>query len=172
MFLYRTQHASPSFNEKLKVTRKGKTTYVSPELPTCLQEEIGYWRKANHIHAWFVDNVQDGEDDCKKYSVSRDQLAKLYEIVDRVLDASKLVPGKVANGYTWDGDKRVDILEDGQVIEDPAVAIDLLPTRKGLFFGHYDYDQYYVEDLRHTRKILTEALSLPAGYGFIYQSSW
>ena len=23
-----------------------------------------YWRKANQIHAWFVDNVQQGNDDC------------------------------------------------------------------------------------------------------------
>lgn len=29
-------------------------------------KEIGYWRKANHIHKWFVDCVQDGEDDCEK----------------------------------------------------------------------------------------------------------
>lgn len=21
--------------------------------------EVGYWRKANHIHKWFVDNVQE-----------------------------------------------------------------------------------------------------------------
>jgi len=34
--------------------------------------EIGYWRKANHIHNWFVKNVQEGEDNCGEYSVSRD----------------------------------------------------------------------------------------------------
>ena len=27
-------------------------------------EQVGYWRKANQIHNWFVENVQDGEDDC------------------------------------------------------------------------------------------------------------
>jgi hypothetical protein len=36
-----------------------------------------YWRKANAIHAWFVDNVQDGEDDCKRYYVSREQMQEL-----------------------------------------------------------------------------------------------
>ena len=27
-------------------------------------EEVGYWRKANAIHGWFVRNVQNGKDDC------------------------------------------------------------------------------------------------------------
>ena len=26
--------------------------------------QIASWRKANAIHKWFVDNVQDGVDDC------------------------------------------------------------------------------------------------------------
>jgi len=30
-----------------------------------IEENVGYWRKANHIHAWFVENVQNGVDDCK-----------------------------------------------------------------------------------------------------------
>ena len=42
-----------------------------------IKAEIGYWRKANQIHyesghqihAWFVKNVQDGEDDCGEYDV-------------------------------------------------------------------------------------------------------
>ena len=28
-----------------------------------VQVNLGYWRKANHIHKWFVDHVQDGDDD-------------------------------------------------------------------------------------------------------------
>jgi hypothetical protein len=35
---------------------------------------IGYWRKANHIHNWFVKNVQNAEDDCRDYYVSRENL--------------------------------------------------------------------------------------------------
>ena len=29
--------------------------------------ERGYWRKANQIHSWFVENVQNGEDNCNEY---------------------------------------------------------------------------------------------------------
>ena len=38
---------------------------------------VGYWRKANAIHQWFVDNVQDGEDNCASYYVSREALDEL-----------------------------------------------------------------------------------------------
>jgi hypothetical protein len=40
----------------------------------------GYWRKANQIHKWFVDNVQNGEDDCGEYYVSHEKLKMLLEL--------------------------------------------------------------------------------------------
>lgn len=57
--------------------------------------EAMYWRKANSIHAWFVENVQDNEDDCGNYYVSRDQLEELRQLVLEALDkkdASLLPP--------------------------------------------------------------------------------
>ena len=63
--------------------------------------EVGYWRKANAIHKWFVDNVQYGEDDCGEYFVSRINLEKLREICTKVLEypgsAEDLLP--VASGF-------------------------------------------------------------------------
>ncbi len=41
---------------------------------------VGYWRKANAIHKWFVDNVQDGKDECQTTYVSKENLEKLKEI--------------------------------------------------------------------------------------------
>lgn len=35
-----------------------------------------YWRKVNHIHNWFVSNIQLGYDDCEEYEV------KNYELLD------------------------------------------------------------------------------------------
>lgn len=55
--------------------------------------EAIYWRKANAIHKWFVDNVQNGEDNCCNYHVSREQLEKLRTLIQEALessDASKL----------------------------------------------------------------------------------
>lgn len=57
--------------------------------------EVMYWRKANAIHKWFVDNVQDGNDDCGDYYVSREQLADLRDLIVDVLEtkeASRLPP--------------------------------------------------------------------------------
>lgn len=38
---------------------------------------VGYWRKANAIHKWFVENVQEGEDECRPHYVSKSQLLAL-----------------------------------------------------------------------------------------------
>lgn len=42
-----------------------------------IQFSVGYWRKANAIHGWFVENVQEGRDDCNEYPVERTDLNKL-----------------------------------------------------------------------------------------------
>jgi hypothetical protein len=44
-----------------------------------------YWRKANQIHKWFVDNVQRGIDDCGEYYVSHEKLQALLDLVNRAL---------------------------------------------------------------------------------------
>lgn len=40
-----------------------------------------YWRGIESIHKWFVDNVQDGCDNCATYHVETDQLRELLEMV-------------------------------------------------------------------------------------------
>ena len=58
--------------------------------------EAMYWRKSNAIHKWFVDNVQNGEDDCGDYEVSREQLMELLAVIETVLNdrsqAAELLP--------------------------------------------------------------------------------
>ena len=172
MYLYRSQVASPRYKEAIKVTEKGRTSTFRPEKPTRLQETIGYWWKANQIHGWFVDNVQGGVDECRECDVSRDQLKDLRDIVQEVLNNSKMVPGKVNVGYAFDHDGYHDIFEDGFVIKNARVARKLLPRREGFFFGLYGYDQFYLENLRDTLPILDEALASPPEVTFSYQSSW
>lgn len=61
-----------------------------------VKSEIFYWRKCNQIHKWFVDNVQDGVDDCGYYPVERDHLVTLRDLCQAVIDnpdsASRLLP--------------------------------------------------------------------------------
>lgn len=51
---------------------------------------LAYWRKANFIHQWFVNNCQNGEDKCQETLVTRDKLVELLDICRTVLaDLSK-----------------------------------------------------------------------------------
>lgn len=67
--------------------------------------EIMYWRKANAIHKWFVDNVQDGVDECQKSYVSKEDLQNLLETCKVVLanpdKAETLLPSQ--SGFFFGG---------------------------------------------------------------------
>ena len=62
---------------------------------------IGYWRKANQIHKWFVDKCQDGVDECQETWISREQLMELRDTCKTVLGdmskAGELLPS--ASGF-------------------------------------------------------------------------
>lgn len=64
-----------------------------------------YWRKANAIHNWFVENVQDGEDECNEFIISLDELVLLKEVCKEVLEdrdkAEILLP--TINGFFFGG---------------------------------------------------------------------
>lgn len=57
---------------------------------------IGLWRKSNAVHNWFVQNVQEGEDDCRQYVVTLEHLQELARRCKEVLEdhskASDLLP--------------------------------------------------------------------------------
>lgn len=80
-------------NNEPQVTQKFKETLAAfPELNTGdiygfeVARVVCYWRKANAIHNWFVENVQSGEDNCAEYHVSRDDLQQLRTEIKQVLD--------------------------------------------------------------------------------------
>lgn len=84
------------------LTRGGNpVTGINTEKITYIEEEIANWRKANHIHSWFVDNVQDGIDNCGEYYVPLNALMELLRICKLVRDdnnlASALLPTQ--NGF-------------------------------------------------------------------------
>lgn len=133
---------------------------------------VGYWRKSNQIHKWFVDNVQDGDDDCKEYWLSSERLQELLDIVNRILENSELIDGEIFVGKKYENGESKDIIKNGKVIKDASLAIELLPTEGGFFFGNTDYDEYYVDDLKSTKEILEKALADASGYDFYYRASW
>ena len=113
-----------------------KSTTVAVET-----HEVGYWRKANAIHQWFVNNVQGGEDECNLHSVSREHMLELKDLCTRV-------------------------------IENPALASELLPTSAGFFFGSEEYNEYYFHTLRQTITIIDACLAMSSEWEFGYCSSW
>lgn len=164
---------SGAIDWKVKVEKNGKP-YETREI-TYITEDAGYWRKANQIHSWFVNNVQDGEDDCKEYYVSHEKLKELLKTVNTVLNSSNLVPGKVHNGTRWTAEKgQEEIYEDGKVMDNETVARELLPCESGFFFGSTDYNEWYYKDLEYTKELLEELLNDPNAedYEYYYQSSW
>ena len=72
-----------------------------------IEIEAMYCRKANAIHKWFVDNVQNGTDDCGTYEVSRKQLQELLDLIIEVIDnkgkAQSLLPPQ--SGFFFGSDK-------------------------------------------------------------------
>jgi hypothetical protein len=53
---------------------------------TEIKLSVAQWRKANQIHGWFIQNIQNGHDDCREYEVEREQLAELATLCQSVLD--------------------------------------------------------------------------------------
>lgn len=126
---------------------------------TRIHEQVGYWRKANQIHNWFVENIQNGVDDCNYHrEVTEEDLHELLDICERVLNSCKMVNGKIQNGTRYENGKMVPIMEDGKYVQDSSVAEELLPSTSGFFFGGTDYDEYYVEDIKHTIDVVTTVL--------------
>jgi len=141
-----TQTPNDKFSEIIQAAGV-EMTDLSEDLPSLdLKLKVGYWRKANQIHNWFVNEVQDGEDECKPHYVSREQLDTLRSLCREVL-------------------------------ADHSKASELMPVSDGgFFFGSYEYDEWYFEQLEDTVKILDRILLNPkfefGSYDFEYQSSW
>ena len=70
---------------KIEIKINGEPVDIDFKKVTEIVESVGYWRKANQIHNWFVENVQDGNDDCEEYYVSYEQLMELKNLCKEVL---------------------------------------------------------------------------------------
>ena len=117
--------------------------------------EVGYWRKANHIHNWFIQNCAYKDecgnpiDDCRPIEITVDKLEKLLD------DCKK-------------------------VLADHSLAESLLPTQSGLFFGSTEYDEYYFSDIEKTIEIIEPVLKFAKHkleiedyiWEVYYQASW
>lgn len=106
--------------------------------------EIAYWRKANQIHNWFVLNCQNGVDDCRETKVSRKTLMKLLADCKEVLKEYNT-----------------------------KKSIEILPTKRGFFFGGTLYDKWYYKDIKDTVELIENLeKELREDEDIYYYSSW
>lgn len=135
-----------------------------------LFKEVYYWRKANAIHQWFVDNIQNENDDCEDYRVTQKDLQILIDTLKEVYNSlcnKEMVTKKVQDGSI---EYKIKAFKE----EDLEKAKELLPTQEGFFFGGTQYDEYYFEDIKKTLndlQIINECFDFENNY-LIYGSSW
>ncbi len=101
-----------------------------------LQVEVGYWRKANAIHRWFVENVQGGVDNCATYSVSIDELKTLKSICEEVLNKPELADKKLP---TKDGFFFGQTEYDEFYFNDIQETIDIVNKCLDLDYDYFEY---------------------------------
>jgi hypothetical protein len=166
-------------DEKAKYAAVLKAFDLSPTIcestpSLTVSATVAYWRKANAIHKWFVDNVQDGVDECQPSDVSRKQLEELVRLCKEVVSGSELVPARVQNGTLYTKGKVERLMEDGFAVKDPTVAMEKLPTTSGFFFGGIQYDHWYFDDLKSTITQIETLLNNPKfeRADFTYRASW
>ena len=131
--------------------------------------EAAYWRKANQIRQWFVNHIEEfnEDDNCEYYNVTKELLERL--IIDchcvllsrngvKVDDKLKKKMDKVKTlserGVGGEKDGAKDTLEKMErkyglsgVTVKPE---EIMPTSSGFFFGSTEYDDWYYNTLENT----------------------
>jgi hypothetical protein len=105
-YVKRWDFKSPEEQFEVVVTKGGLPVKgVNPEKISSVEEEVMYWRKANHIHYWFVKHCQNGEDNCKEHYVSSDDLLMLYETLKQVSEDHSRAEAllETASGFFFGG---------------------------------------------------------------------
>jgi len=98
-----------------------------------------YWRKANMIHKWFVDHVQEGTDDCKTHYVSLEHLRELLKTCILVRDDNELAKTLLP---TQDGFFFGDIQYNEEYFKNVEYTIKEL-GKLNLMGEDFGYEYYY-----------------------------
>ena len=139
--------------------------------------ELAYWRKANAIHNYFVNEVGNGVDNCKPIRVTCADLEELLSRCERVLKALSESKYTVGSEECLIVNEKTGKFELGTVeyrCYDCKLAKELLPPIEGFFFGSYDINSYYEECLIYTRDICKQLISETNWdkEKIYYQASW
>ena len=146
-------------------------------------QELMYWRKANAIHNFFVQECGQGIDECQQIVVTRDHLKDLRDRCIEVKDSLDNSPKRTVKIETgWKNElnpetgerEMVPMYADIEVYANTSVVEKLLPPVSGFFFGPTEIDEWYYQELESTIKFCDDVLNNPEYEDdrFIYQASW
>lgn len=108
-----------------------------------VEVNVGYWRKVNAIHNWFVKECGDGRDECQDIYVTPSKLTELRDLCS-------------------------SLLKD----RNEERAMKELSPQSGFFFGGTNVDSWYWEGLEDTVKIINKVLKNFLEYDIYYRASW
>jgi hypothetical protein len=151
------------------------TDFVGASVSRC----VGYWRKANGIHGWFV-RLDGGEDTCQRINVSIDDLTKLRDECLNALANRDQATEPITSTISLDGEGE-DVVKaimnewENQKMRTGTQVLDddpLAPT-EGFFFGNAERDEWYYEQLESTVELINSLRAChDDSYSYYYQASW
>lgn len=187
MYLYRAERNTEEWHDP--TNERCDCAKCRPNYRWREKGEIGYWRKANAIHGWFVNNLADGVDECQQIPVSVADLLQLQSACEQVLaNKPAVVPEDEdiieITGYAEKTNEEVvqTILDhialqaySKELTPEPQED-DPLQPQGGFFFGSTAKNEYYYEYVADTLPILKLALAetqfLDPDETLVYQASW
>lgn len=139
-------------------------------------DKVDYWRKVNHIHAWFVRNVQGGTDDCSYYFVSKDHFLELKETCEKVLALNPFSIDENSDLFYTTASTLIDngVITKADYEEMEGKLEELMPTQAGFFFGGTDYSPFYFQTVEEVLEIANTILK-NGDFDkevYLYHSSW
>jgi hypothetical protein len=126
------------------VTNNGNPTHIKSDKVTYVTEELGYFRKFNALHNWFV-QLADGRDECQKIIFYEENVDNLLLTMKEVL-----------------------------ISKSEDVALEMFPPVSGFFFGSIQIDEWYWKDLESSIKLFQEIKDewVVDRTTYYYQASW
>lgn len=178
MYLYKKNyvqnwdHMSDDEKHSISIKKGGKKrSDIKPERICYVIEQVGYWRKFNALHNWFVQNCGDGVDNCQEMYVSKREIEKLLVDLITVRNALDKAPTKIVKVHVgWTNGEKM--YEDSEVYEIVPEVKELLPPTDGFFFGSTNVDKYYYQDLVETIDLFKGLMKENPDGEYYYQASW
>lgn len=139
-------------------------------------DNVWSWRKANHIHAWFVNKVQDGTDDCSYYFVTEEHFLELKETCEKVLALKPFSIDENSDLFDVSASTLIDngVITKADYEEMEGKLEELMPTQEGYFFGGTDYNPFYFQTVEEALEIARTVLE-NGDFDkevYLYHSSW